>query len=81
MTAKVLFFGRLREIVGLCEDTFALGDGARVSGIFEFYAGRWPRLAELRGAVVAARNCEFVDWESAVGAGDEVAFLPPVSGG
>jgi len=81
ITAKVLFFGQLREIVGCGEDTFALTDGAAVGGIFAYYAERFPRLGEFRGVVVASRNREFVDWETAVRAGDEVAFLPPVSGG
>jgi molybdopterin converting factor subunit 1 len=81
LTAKVLFFGRLREIVGRAEDTFALTDGAPIAGIFAYYVERCPRLAEFRGSVVASRNREFVDWDTEVHSGDEVAFLPPVSGG
>ncbi|HME12133.1 MAG TPA: MoaD/ThiS family protein, partial [Candidatus Acidoferrum sp.] len=81
MTAKVLFFGRLREIVGRGEDAFALTDGAPIDGIFAYYAERYPRLAEFRASVVASRNREFVDWETPVHSGDEIAFLPPVSGG
>ena len=86
LTAKVLFFGRLREIVGRNEDTFALsagslGDGAPIAGIFAYYAERCPKLAEFRSSVVPSRNREFVAWETPVHPGDEVAFLPPVSGG
>ena len=81
MTAKVLFFGRLREVVGLSEYTYELTDGAPIGSIFAHYAERCPRLAEFRTSVVASRNCEFVDRETPVHSGDEVAFLPPVSGG
>jgi len=81
MTAKVLFFGQLREIVGHSEELYDLTDGAPIGGIFAYYAERCPRLAEFRRSVVPSRNREFVDWEAPVHSGDEVAFLPPVSGG
>jgi molybdopterin converting factor small subunit len=88
-TATVLFFGRLRELLGFAQDSFTLPDapdaalpGATpISGIFAHYAQRCPRLAEFRGSVVPSCNREFVDWETPVHSGDEVAFLPPVSGG
>ncbi len=81
VTAKVLFFGRLRELVGCHEDTFAVQDGAAIAGIFAHYAKRYPRLNDFRSCVVPSRNREFVNWETPVHSGDEIAFLPPVSGG
>jgi len=81
MTAKVLFFGRLKELVGVGEDAYELQDGAAIEQIFAHYAARCPGLAAFRSSVVASRNREFASWETPVHSGDEVAFLPPVSGG
>jgi molybdopterin synthase catalytic subunit len=54
---------------------------ARLSAIFEHYAERFPRLRDLSGSIVMARNQEFSIPSTTVAEGDEVAFLPPVSGG
>jgi molybdopterin converting factor subunit 1 len=81
MTAKVLFFGRLKELVGVSEDACDLPDGTAIEQIFAHYAARCPQLAAFRSSVVASRNREFAAWETPVHSGDEVAFLPPVSGG
>jgi molybdopterin synthase sulfur carrier subunit len=78
---KVLFFGRLREIVGCAEDFFELSDGASIEVLFTGYSARHPELVEYRSSVVAARNQQFAAWNSALHTEDEVAFLPPVSGG
>jgi molybdopterin converting factor small subunit len=77
----VLFFGRLKELVGVSEDAYEVRDGVAIEQIFADYARRFPRLAAFRSSVVASRNREFAAWETAVVAGDEVGFLPPVSGG
>jgi molybdopterin synthase catalytic subunit len=78
---RVLFFGQLKEIVGRAEDAADLGEGARVEDLFARYGERYPELARFRGSVVASVNQAFADWRSPLAAGDEVAFLPPVSGG
>src|SRR5947207_13725741 len=81
MRVKVLFFGMLKDIVGRVEEPLDIADGARLSTVFDYYAGRFPQLRELAGSIVLARNQEFSEASSAVMEGDEVAFLPPVSGG
>ena len=78
---KVLFFGRLRELIGVSEEVGELLEGATLADLFARYAERFPRLAEFRGSMVVSRNQEFAAWDSRVAAGDEIAFLPPVSGG
>jgi molybdopterin converting factor subunit 1 len=78
---KVLFFGRLKEIVGLAEDSVDLAEGAPIEVLFSRYNARHPELAGYRGSLVASRNQEFAAWSTPLLAGDEVAFLPPVSGG
>jgi len=81
MRVRVLFFGRLKEIVGRAEDDAELTDGARLEDLFARYGERYPELAGFRGSVVGSVNQVFADWRSPLAAGDEVAFLPPVSGG
>lgn len=81
MVLRVLFFGQLREIVGAAEQSFAASDGMCLEELYASYAGRFPRLAEFRASVAAAINQEYAPWNARPRAGDEVAFLPPVSGG
>ena len=81
MRVRVLFFGRLKEIVGRAEDEVELTDGARVEDLFARYGAGSPELAAFRASLVASVNQEFAPWSAPLRAGDEVAFLPPVSGG
>src|SRR3989449_4041271 len=81
MRVKVLFFGRLKEIVGRAEDDAEISEGARLEDLFARYGGRFPELANFRPSLVASVNQEFAVWNAPLAHGDEVAFLPPVSGG
>jgi molybdopterin synthase catalytic subunit len=78
---RVLFFGVLRDIVGLREDHLDLPEGGRLESVFDHYASRFPRLKEVAASVVLALNQEFSTPSAPLSEGDEVAFLPPVSGG
>jgi len=78
---KVLFFGRLKEIVGHAEDSIELPDGAPIEAVFSHFGANHPELARFRASLVASRNQEFAAWSTPLHSGDEVAFLPPVSGG
>ena len=81
MRVKVLFFGMLKDVAGRAEDSLELAEGSAVGAVFEHYASRFPPLREMAGRVVLARNQEFADPSAGVADGDEIAFLPPVSGG
>lgn len=78
---RVLFFGQLKEIVGSAQDDAELAEGARVEDLFDRYGRQFPKLAEFRPSIAASVNQEYANWRSPLSAGDEVAFLPPVSGG
>ena len=78
---NVLFFGRLKEIVGRAADSVELPDGAAIEHLFTYYATLYPELAKFRSSLVASRNHEFSAWDTPLHTADEVAFLPPVSGG
>lgn len=81
MRVQVLFFGRLKDIVGKSEESAELSEGARVQDLFERYGRSFPELARFRGSVAASVNREYAEWHAPLSSGDEVAFLPPVSGG
>jgi molybdopterin synthase catalytic subunit len=81
MQVKVLFFGQLKEVCGQVEDRLELPDGSVCRAVFDHYSGLFPKLAGMAKSVVIARNQEFAPPEQPLSEGDEVALLPPVSGG
>ena len=68
-------------MVGLREDAIDLADGSRLSQVFEHYSSRFPRLKDMSGSIVLALNQQFSNPTAPLTEGDEVALLPPVSGG
>jgi MoaE-MoaD fusion protein len=78
---KVLFFGPVRELTGITEEAAEMSEGATLGDLFERYTARFPQLAGFRASLVASRNQEFADWDTCLSADDDIAFLPPVSGG
>lgn len=81
LRVTVLFFGRVRELTGLAEESLDVPAGATVSDVFDRYAQRFPKLASFRGSLVASQNEEFAPWDAPLAERDTIAFLPPVSGG
>ena len=78
---KVLFFGRLKDLTGHAEESLDVPVAATIEQLFTLYAEKNPELAKFRPSVIASRNQEFAAWDTSLNSGDEVAFLPPVSGG
>jgi len=78
---KVLFFGRLKDVAGLAEEACEIADGATIETLFAGLSKRNAELARFRPSLVASRNQEFAAWNTPLRAHDEIAFLPPVSGG
>jgi len=78
---RVLFFGVIRDIVNQREDTIEVPEGARLETVLESYSTRFPRLRQMTASIGMARNQQFAPPASPVAEGDEIAFLPPVSGG
>lgn len=71
----------LKDIVERSEDQLEIETGARLERVFDHYCARYPRMRAMAGSIVVARNQEFSEPDAAVADGDEIAFLPPVSGG
>jgi molybdopterin synthase catalytic subunit len=81
MRVRILFFGVLKDLVGRPSEEADFPDGADLRAVFETVAARCPPLKEMARSIVVARNREFADLSTKIEDGDEVAFLPPVSGG
>lgn len=81
MRIRVLFFGLLKDICGRAEDLLELPEGSTAGSVFDHYATAFPRLRAMASSIVLARNHEFSPVTQQVFDGDEVALLPPVSGG
>jgi molybdopterin synthase catalytic subunit/molybdopterin converting factor small subunit len=81
MEIRVLFFGILKDICGRSEDKLDAPAGADAGFVFDYYAGLHPGLEKMAQSIVIARNQEFTARSQRLEDGDEVALLPPVSGG
>ena len=80
IAVQVRFFARLRELAGVETQDVQASSGASVGSVYAAMRAYHPALPPQDG-VRAALNHEFVDWDAVVSDGDEVAFIPPVSGG
>ena len=81
MRVTVRLFARLRELVGAGELQRDATEGATVKSVWEALARDYPAIAPYTESMSCAINAEYARMTSRVSDGDEVAFLPPVSGG
>lgn len=81
MRVNVLFFGQLKDIVGQAQESVELPENTSLGAVFDHYADRHPRMRELASSIVLAINHQFSAPTATVREDDEIAFLPPVSGG
>lgn len=81
MRVRVLFFGMLKDRMGKSSDSLELPDGASIRDLLAHYETEVPRLKESLPALAVAVNQVYASPEAKLKAGDEVALLPPVSGG
>ncbi len=81
IAVRVRLFARLREQAGTESETIEVPRDATVDDVYDALLHRHPNLEANRDAVRPALNEEFADWDAVVSQGDEVTFIPPVSGG
>jgi molybdopterin synthase catalytic subunit len=81
MTVRVRLFAIQRELAGTREVSVTLPDGATIEDGWTALVGRFPVLAPGRSAVRFARNGTYADPTESLTDGDELAVIPPVSGG
>ena len=77
----VRLFARLRDLAGTGELVREVEAPATVRTVWTSLTAEMPSLVEYEGAMSVAVNAEYARMAAAVHDGDEVAFLPPVSGG
>jgi MoaE-MoaD fusion protein len=78
---SIRYFAGHRDITGRPEEQLDLMPGATVGSLWELLIDRYPRLAGYSGRILYAVNQEFGTLTTELHDGDEVAFVPPVSGG
>lgn len=81
LKVTVRFFALYREIVGLRETETQLPDGSTALDLWQSFAAIHPRLGPNLSHTRFAVNGEYVAFETALKEGDQVVFIPPVSGG
>lgn len=81
MRVTVRLFARLRELAGAGETTVEVPPGATVRTVWEALIAAHPAAAAYEKSMSCAVNADYARMTTPVGDGDEVAFLPPVSGG
>jgi molybdopterin converting factor subunit 1 len=77
----VRLFARLRDITGASELQREAAAGATVGEVWRGLVAEFPELAAYEKSMSSAVNADYARMNDAVRDGDEVAFLPPVSGG
>jgi molybdopterin converting factor subunit 1 len=77
----VRLFARLRDLAGTSELSAEVGPDATIADVWACVIERHPALAPYQRSLSAARNLEYARLSAPVADADEIAFMPPVSGG
>jgi len=77
----VKLFARLRDIAGASELSREVAAGATVGSLWQQLATEFPEIASYERSISTAVNADYARRNQVLADGDEVAFLPPVSGG
>jgi len=81
MRVTVRLFARLRDLAGSGELVRDVPSPATVQTVWRGLVADMPALGEYERTMSVAVNADYSKMSATVGEGDEVAFLPPVSGG
>ncbi len=81
MHVQVLFFGQLKDLIGRSSESLALKDRASLRDVVHHYSEKFPPILKLASSLALSINQEYATQDAPLHDGDEVAFLPPVSGG
>ena len=78
---KVRLFANLRELVGEREITITVPSGITVSYLNNEILKKYPQLKSFSNKFVTSVNCKVISGDTIINSSDEIALLPPVSGG
>lgn len=77
---RILFFANLQDVTRCAELNLPCGD-VDADGLWRILIAAHPGLERFRGSVRLAKNAEYVGPDARFTDADEVALIPPVSGG
>ena len=78
---RVRLFARLSDLAGVRETEVELGEGITAGDAYRLLCGRFPAISGIGGSLMYAVNAEYVSDTHPLKDGDELALIPPVSGG
>ena len=81
MRVRIRLFASLREAVGEAAAELELAQGATAEDAWRSLVALHPGLAPRRASLAAAVNRSYKTFDAVLEDGDELAFIPPVSGG
>tara|TARA_B100000686_G_scaffold61229_1_gene65826 strand:+ start:168 stop:449 length:282 start_codon:yes stop_codon:yes gene_type:complete len=81
MTIRVLFFASCREIAGSSQVDLSVREGITVGELKNEIVATYPDLAGIAPSLSTAVNMEYASDDDIISSNDEVALIPPVSGG
>lgn len=81
ITLSMLYFAMFREQIGKSEEQLSVPAGTVASDVFGFVTDNYPDLAGMRNSTLVMVNQEYAEPDQLLRDGDEVALIPPVSGG
>ncbi len=81
MNIKVLFFASCRDLIGTGEREMTLSDGVTITDLISKLASEQARFTDMAPSLMVSVNQAYVERDAVLQDGDEVAFIPPVSGG
>lgn len=81
MEIRFRLFASLSESAGVSRGSLDLPDGSTVRDLWNALGARFPALSQIGFVPLIACDMEYSDWDRPLHGVDEVAFLPPVSGG
>jgi len=81
MRVRVLFFGMLKDLAGKASEVIELREGASMSDLLAHYEAQIPRLKVALPSLALAVNQQYAGPDTKLKSDDEIALLPPVSGG
>jgi molybdopterin converting factor subunit 1 len=81
MRVTVRLFARLRDIAGTGDLSRETQAGATVRDVWQGLVAEFPEMARYESSISSAVNADYARMTAGVSDGDEIAFLPPVSGG